>query len=149
MYPDAPYIARNGEVNAWDNEAFREAVRATNRTQFIISGIVTDVCTSFLAQSLRAEGYSVWANIEASGTVSQLLRESANDIMINAGVHLYGLFAIVSELMRHWGHTPGSAEVKPYLDRYFPAAGLLFRSHGAAVTNGTLLPGQEGLIIID
>jgi len=28
MYPDAPFIRRNGEVNAWDNPDFRKAVEA-------------------------------------------------------------------------------------------------------------------------
>jgi len=44
MYPDAPLIQRQGEVSAWDNADFRAAVRATNRTQIIVGGIVTDVC---------------------------------------------------------------------------------------------------------
>jgi nicotinamidase-related amidase len=44
MYPDAPLIRRGGEVDAWDNAAFVEAVKATNRTQIIIGGIVTEVC---------------------------------------------------------------------------------------------------------
>ena len=43
MHPDAPYIKRNGEVNAWDNEDFRKAVKATGKTQIIIAGITTDV----------------------------------------------------------------------------------------------------------
>ena len=29
MYPSAPYIARKGEVDAWDNADFRAAVKAT------------------------------------------------------------------------------------------------------------------------
>ena len=44
MHADAPYIKRNGEVNAWDNEEFRNAVRATGKKQVILAGIVTDVC---------------------------------------------------------------------------------------------------------
>lgn len=44
MYPDAPLIQRQGEVSAWDNAEFRAAVQATNRTQVIVGGIVTDVC---------------------------------------------------------------------------------------------------------
>lgn len=71
MYPDAPLIKRQGEVNAWDNAQFREAIKQANRTQIIVAGIVTDVCTAFLARSLRAEGYSVWANLEASGTTTK------------------------------------------------------------------------------
>lgn len=46
MYPDAPLIQRNGEVDAWDNADFRAAIRATNKSQIIMAGIVTDVCES-------------------------------------------------------------------------------------------------------
>lgn len=46
MYPDAPLIKRNGEVNAWDNPDFRKAVEATGKKQLIIAGITTDVCDS-------------------------------------------------------------------------------------------------------
>jgi nicotinamidase-related amidase len=57
MYPDAPYIARPGEVDAWDNPDFRAAVKATARKQMIVAGITTDVCVAQLALSLRAEGH--------------------------------------------------------------------------------------------
>lgn len=76
FYPTAPVIERQGEVNAWDSAEFREALKATGKTQVIVAGIVTDVCTAFLARSLRAEGYSVWACIEASGTSSVAVRRS-------------------------------------------------------------------------
>ena len=48
MHPNAPFIKRNGEVDAWDNEDFRNAVIAANRSQVILSGITTDVsCISY------------------------------------------------------------------------------------------------------
>ena len=44
MYPDAPLIKRQGEVDAWDNPDFRAAIQATGKKQIIVAGIVTDVC---------------------------------------------------------------------------------------------------------
>ncbi|KAF4553214.1 Hypothetical protein D9617_7g029410 [Elsinoe fawcettii] len=146
MYPDAPLIRRQGEVNAWDNPEFRAAVQATNKSQIIVAGIVTDVCTAFLALSLRAEGYSVFANIEGSGTTTNLVRDTANSRMERAGVQLVSLFSIVCDLMRDWRNTPGAAEVLPYLDRHMPVYGMLARGHAAAVENGTVIPGEAGLI---
>ncbi|KAF2815518.1 Isochorismatase hydrolase [Mytilinidion resinicola] len=146
MYPNAPLIKRQGEVDAWDNADFRAAIKATGKSQIIIAGITTDVCTAFLALSLRAEGYSVWANAEASGTTSTLIRDISNDRMARVGVQIVSLFAIVCDLMRDWRATPGSAEVIPFLDRYFPVYGYLARGHGAAIENGTLIPGEAGLI---
>ncbi|KAK4192049.1 Isochorismatase-like protein [Podospora australis] len=145
MHPTAPLIQRQGEVNAWDNPEFREAVRAANKSQIIIAGIVTDVCTAFLARSLRAEGYSVWANLEASGTVTKEIRDLANDQLTRAGVNVVSLFAIVCDLMRDWRHTPGAVQLQPWLDRWMPAYGMISRAHRAAVVNGTHVPGQEFL----
>lgn len=55
MYPATPLIQRQGEVDAWDNADFRDAVRAANKSQIIMAGIVTDVCTyPFLHCSYRS-----------------------------------------------------------------------------------------------
>ncbi|KAF2727413.1 Isochorismatase hydrolase [Polyplosphaeria fusca] len=140
MYPNGTLIQRHGEVNAWDNPDFRAAVKATGKKQIIVAGIVTDVCTAFLALSLRAEGYSVFANVEASGTTTQLIRDVSNSRMQQAGVQLVSLFSIVCDLMRDWRNTPGAPEVGPFLDKYYPSYGYLARGHNAAVTNGTLFP---------
>ena len=146
MYPDAPLIKRQGEVNAWDNADFRAAVRATGKKQLIMAGIVTDVCTTFLALSLREEGYSVWANLEASGTTTPLIRDSSNDVMRQAGVKVVSLFYIVCDLMRDWRNTPGSAQVLPWLSQYYPVYGNLAKGHAAAIANGSVIPGEAGLI---
>jgi isochorismate hydrolase len=44
MHPTAPFIHRQGEVDAWDNADFRAAVQATGKKQIILAGIVTEVC---------------------------------------------------------------------------------------------------------
>ncbi|KEF63090.1 uncharacterized protein A1O9_01066 [Exophiala aquamarina CBS 119918] len=146
MYPEAPLIRRNGEVNAWDNPDFRAAVEATGRTQIILGGIVTEVCTMFLALSLREAGYTVWANTEASGTATPKLAEDANRRMEGAGVHLTGMFGIAMFLMKDWRNTPGTAEVLPYLDKYFPAYGVVARAHGAAKQSCDIVPGEQQLL---
>lgn len=43
MHPNAPFIHREGEVDAWDNSDFRAAVEATGKKQVILAGITTDV----------------------------------------------------------------------------------------------------------
>ena len=145
LHPNAPVIRRQGEINAWDSEAFRKAVKATGKKQIIIGGIVTDACTAFLALSLREAGYSVFANVEASGTSTALVRDITNDRMAAAGVQLMSSFAIFGELMRDWRATPGSAQILPVLAEYVPSFNYLIQSHAGAVENGTILPGEEGL----
>ena len=46
MFPNAPYIARPVQINAWDNPDFVKAVENTGRKQLIIAGVVTDVCVA-------------------------------------------------------------------------------------------------------
>ncbi|THU81054.1 Isochorismatase hydrolase [Dendrothele bispora CBS 962.96] len=142
MHPNAPFIKRNGEVNAWDNADFREAVRATGKKQIILAGIVTDVCTTFLALSLIEEGYSVWANAEASGAASRRIADEANDRMRAAGVQVVSMFSIACDLMRDWRNTPGAEQLLPYFDQYFSVYGMLARGHQAAVTSGEVQPGE-------
>ncbi|TDZ23154.1 putative hydrolase YcaC [Colletotrichum orbiculare MAFF 240422] len=145
MHPSAPLIKRNGEVDAWDNSDFRDAVRAANKSQIILAGITTDVCTTFLALSLRAEGYSVWANVEASGTTTELIRDISNDRMAQSGVQIVSLFSIALDLMRDWRNTPGALELFSWLDEYYPAYGYISRGHRAAVENGTVSDAQKTL----
>lgn len=146
MHPDATFVKRHGEVNVWDNDDFREAVRATNKSQVLLAGILTDVCTTFLALSLREAGFSVWANVEASGTSSDLVRDISNDRMMRAGVHVVSSGAILGELMRDWRSTPGAKEVFPWLDKHVPASAHVTRAHGYAVINGTLFPGEDKVL---
>ncbi|RXW19005.1 hypothetical protein EST38_g6849 [Candolleomyces aberdarensis] len=132
LHPNATIVRRSGEVNAWDSEEFREAVKATGRKQVILAGITTDVCTAFAALSLNAEGYTVFANADASGALSKFNADLANEQMRAAGVHVLSLFTIASDLMRDWRATPGGAEMLQFYSKYFPSYGNLARVHAAA-----------------
>jgi nicotinamidase-related amidase len=100
--PNAPLIARPGQINAWDNEDFVKAVRATGRSQLIIAGIVTDVCVAFPTLSALAEGYQVFVAVDASGTFNTAVRDAALARVAHAGAQLSNWFAIACELQRDW-----------------------------------------------
>lgn len=101
-FADAPYIARPGQINAWDNEDFVKAVEATGRKQLIVAGIVTDVCVAFCALSAIEAGYDVFVVTDASGTFNEVCRDSAWARMTSAGVQLVNWFSVVCELHRDW-----------------------------------------------
>jgi nicotinamidase-related amidase len=102
QFPDAPYIARPGQINAWDNEDFVKAIKATGKKQLIIAGVVTEVCVAFPALSALAEGFDVFVVTDASGTFNELTRESAWHRMTNAGAQLMTWFGLACELHRDW-----------------------------------------------
>ena len=102
MFPDAPYIARPGQINAWDNEDFVNAVKATGKKQLIIAGVVTEVCVAFPALSALEEDYDVFVVTDASGTFNPITRDAAWDRMSAAGAQLMSWFGMACELHRDW-----------------------------------------------
>lgn len=102
MFPDAPYIPRPGQINAWDNADFVSAIKATGRRQLIIAGVVTDVCVAFPTLSALAEGFEVFVVTDASGTFNPVVREAALNRMSQAGAQLMNWFAVGCELHRDW-----------------------------------------------
>jgi len=101
-FPDAPYIARPGQINAWDNEDFVKAVKATGKKQLLIAGVVTEVCVAFPALSAIEEGFDVFVVTDASGTFNPVTRDGAWSRMQAAGVQLVNWFAVAGELHRDW-----------------------------------------------
>ena len=105
-FPDAPYIARPGQINAWDNEEFVKAVKATGKKQLIIAGIVTDVCVAFPALAAVEAGYEVFVVTDASGTFNAMARDGAWARMAAHGIQLINFFAVACELQRDWRNNP-------------------------------------------
>lgn len=102
MFPDAPFIARPGQINAWDNEDFVNAIKKTGKKQLIIAGVVTDVCVAFPTLSALREGYQVFVVADASGTFNKSVREAALMRMVQAGAVTTNWFAVACELQRDW-----------------------------------------------
>jgi len=76
-FPDAPFIPRPGQINAWDNEDFVAAIKKTGRRQLIMAGVVTDVCVTFPALCALEQGYQVFVVVDASGTFNKSVRDAA------------------------------------------------------------------------
>ena len=102
MFPDAPFIPRPGQINAWDNEDFVKAIKATGKKQLIVAGVVTEVCVAFPVLAALEEGFDVFVITDASGTFNQITRDAAWDRMSQAGAQLMSWFGAACELHRDW-----------------------------------------------
>ena len=73
MFPDAPFIARPGQINAWDNEEFVEG-REGDRPQAAHHRRGGDRRVRGVPGALGAceEGYEVFVVTDASGHVQQV-----------------------------------------------------------------------------
>lgn len=128
-FPDAPYVARPGQINAWDNEDFVAAVKATGKKKLVVAGIVTDVCVSFVALSAMADGFEVYVVTDASGTFNTTVRDAAMMRMTMAGAVPINVFALACELQRDW-RNDGDKLLKVCMDR-LPAYKALVVSSAA------------------
>ena len=129
MFPDAPFVPRPGQINAWDNEDFVKAVKKAGRKQLIIAGIVTDVCVAFPTLSALKEGYQVFVVADASGTFSKQVADAALMRMAHAGAIITNWFAVACELQRDW--RKGGEGLANLLANHLPAYKNLMIAHAA------------------
>jgi nicotinamidase-related amidase len=126
--PHAQYVARRGEINAWDNSEFVKAVKATGRKTLIIAGTITSVCMAFPAISAVQDGYKVFAVVDASGTYSKMAQEITLARIVQAGVVPMDTAAVASELQKTW-HRDDAQEWANVYTKIFPPYQLLIESY--------------------
>ena len=129
--PHARYVARKGEINAWDNPDFVAAVKATGRKTLIIAGTITSVCMAFPSISAVHEGYKVFAVVDASGTYSKMAQEITLARVVQAGVVPMDTAAVASELQKTW-HREDALQWAEIYTRIFPEYQLLIESYTKA-----------------
>ena len=126
--PHAQYVARKGEINAWDNPDFVAAVKATGRKTLIIAGTVTSVCMAFPAISAVYDGFKVFAVVDASGTYSKMAQEITMARVVQAGVVPIDTAAVASELQKTWNRDDAMEWAGLYT-KVFPEYQLLIESY--------------------
>jgi len=129
--PDAPVIHRPGEINAWENNDFVEAVKKTGRKKLLVAGVSTEVCVTFVALSAIKEGFDVYAVIDASGTWNKLVQEVAVARMAQAGVKPITWVAVGAELQGDWRSATGP-QLASIMGEHLPYYGNLISSFNAA-----------------
>lgn len=143
--PHAQYVARRGEINAWDNPEFVAAVKATGRQQLIIAGTITSVCMAFPSIAAVHAGYQVFAVVDASGTYSKMAQEITLARVVQAGVVPMDTAAVCSEIQRTWNREDAQQWAQAY-SAVFPPYQLLIESYARAqqvVQNSEQLDSQR------
>lgn len=128
---DAVFVPRNGEVNAWDAPAFPQAVKATGKGTLIIAGVWTSVCVAFPTLSALAEGFKVYAVIDASGDVSPAVVQVTIARLAQAGAIPITTNALVAELQKTWDR-PEAAEFAGIYSATTPNYAAVVESYYAA-----------------
>lgn len=101
-------------INAWQDEDFVRAVKATGRKKLIMAALWTEVCLVHPALDAIAEGFEVYPVIDCVGGTSLEAHTLGVQRLIQAGARPVGWVQLICELQRDWNReatTAGFAEI--------------------------------------
>ncbi|WP_275466814.1 hydrolase [Streptomyces noursei] len=123
VFPDETIVDRTS-MNAWEDAAFVEAVKATGRKKLVLAGLWTEVCIVLPALSALTQGYEVYVVTDASGGVSPKAHEHAIQRMVQAGAVPVTWVQVLLELQRDWARTETYPSVMDVVKEHAGAYGL-------------------------
>jgi len=129
-------------MNAWDDEHFVAAVKATGRKKLLLAGLWTGTCIALPAIQAIHDGYDVYVVEDCCGDVSALAHDNAMMRMVQAGAKPVTALSVLLELQRDWAHKQTYDAVLDIVKTHFGAygAGVEYASTMVSGTPATALP---------
>ena len=124
VFPEQTPVERSS-MNSWDDEGFRDAIKATGKKNIVIAGLWTEVCVAWPTLNMIDEGYNIFVCEDASAGTSAMAHCAAMDRMVQAGAIPVTTIQTVLEFQRDWAdktHYAGVLEI--------------FKEHGGAYGQG-------------
>lgn len=120
-FPDHPILDRTS-MNAWEDAAVVEAIKATGRRKIVLSGLWTEVCLVMPSLSALDQGYEIYLVADASGGVTMAAHDHALQRISQHGGHVVTWLQTMLELQRDWArqatYEPVNAIVKERAGAY-------------------------------
>ncbi len=132
LNPDAIYIPRTGQINAWDNPKWVEAIEMTGRKTLLVAGTLTSVCMAFPALSAVEAGYKVFCIIDASGNWSKMATDLTLARVVQAGAMPIDTFAVLAELQGTWNRPDAMQFAAVFAEHVIPGYRALVESYDKA-----------------
>jgi nicotinamidase-related amidase len=118
-------------MNAFEDQAFSDAVKATGRKRLIIGGLHTEICLTNAVTTGLKDGYDVMFPTDAVGGRSQTAHRTAIERLSHAGAVPNTSLAVLTELFRDWG-TPQARPANEVINWYFTEVSELTDEVGVA-----------------
>jgi nicotinamidase-related amidase len=99
-------------MNAFEDDAFRAAVKATGRKRLIIGGLHTEICLTFATVQALKDGYDAMFVTDAVGGRSQIAHRTGIERLSHAGAVPTTALAVNTELFRDWATPPAGPALK-------------------------------------
>lgn len=95
-------IKRVGVINAWDDPAFADAVRATGKPNLLMGGLTTDVCLVPPALSAKEEGFNVVALFDISAACTKIAAQNSRDLLQAAGIEIMTVTPMITSMLGNY-----------------------------------------------
>ena len=126
-----PVIDRTS-MNAFEDGAFRDAVKKTGRKRLIIAGLHTEICLTFASVQALKDGYDVMYVADAVGGRSQVAHSTAIARLAHAGAVPTTALAVLTELFRDW-RSPLAKNALEVIEWYFTEVPKVSKAIGVDV----------------
>ena len=107
-------------MNAFEDRAFREAVKKTGRKRLIFGGLHTEICLTFATIEALKAGYEAMFVTDAIGGRSQTAHRTAIERLEHAGAVPNTALAVLCESFRDWT-SPLANKAREVIAWYFAA----------------------------
>jgi len=117
---DVPSYDRSS-INAWEDQEYQAAIKATGRKKIIILALWTEACLTFPTLDALKEGYEVYPVVDAVGGTSPIAHETALRRVEQAGAQLVSIAQLACELQRDWNRSetvPGFSKIMTQLGAF-------------------------------
>ena len=123
VFPEQRAIERSS-MNAWDDENFVAAIKATGRKKLVLAGLWTEVCVAFPTVQAIHDGYEVYVVEDCCGDVSQLSHDNAMKRVIQAGAKPVTSLQVMLEFQRDWAEKDTYDAVMDIVKTHYGAYGV-------------------------
>ncbi|GGP24857.1 hydrolase [Silvimonas amylolytica] len=113
VLPEVDVIDRTS-INAWEDEDFNRAVKATQRKKLIMAALWTEVCLVHPALDALHEGFEVYPVVDCVGGTSLEAHQAGLERLVQAGARPTSWVQLICELQRDWNRektVPGFADI--------------------------------------
>jgi nicotinamidase-related amidase len=119
-------------MNAFEDRAFRDAVKQTGRKRLIVGALHTEICLAFASVQALKDGYDVMYVADAVGGRSQVAHSTAIARLAHAGAVPTTALAVLTELFRDW-RSPLAKNALEVIEWYFTEVPKVSKSVGVDV----------------
>ena len=123
VFPTQTPIERSS-MNAWDDQNFVAAIKATGRKKIVLAGLWTETCVALPTVQAIHDGYEIYVVEDCCGDVSQLAHDNAMKRMIQAGAKPVTSLSVMLELQRDWAQKDTYDAVMDIVKTHFGAYGV-------------------------